>query len=104
MFSIDDYGSASLLPQMNTDVNLLMPSADGTLATLGDLSSAMSAVVSSDIDYMYDGLPDISAAADWSIAAVMQILRTAVLRWQQRHPDKVAPFVPPEPEPDEDEP
>ena len=102
VFSIDDYGSASLLPQMNTDVNLLMPSADGTLATLGDLSSAMSAVVSSDIDYMYDGLPDISAAADWSIAAVMQILRTAVLRWQQRHPDKVAPFVPPEP--DEDEP
>ena len=79
-----------------------MPSADGTLATIEDVSSAMSAVVSSDIDYMYDGLPDISAAADWSIAAVMSILRTAVLRWQQRHPDKVAPFVPPEP--DEDEP
>lgn len=102
VFSIDEYGSALLLPQRNVDVNLLMPSADGTLATLGDLSAAVSSVVSSDIDYMYDGLPDISAAADWSIAAVMQILRTAVLRWQQRHPDKVAPFVPPEP--DEDEP
>ena len=76
-----------------------MPSADGTLATLGDLSSAMSAVVSSDIDYMYDGLPDISAAADHSFLATLSILMTAVLRWQQRHPDKVAPFVPP---PDED--
>lgn len=93
MFSIDDYGSASLLPQMNTDVNLLMPSADGTLATLGDLSAAVSA----EVDYMYEGLPDISAAAEWSISSAVDILLSAMLRWQRRHPDKVAPFAPPDP-------
>lgn len=98
MFSIDDYGSASLLPQMNTDVNLLMPSADGTLATLGDLSAAVSSAVSTDVDYIYEDLPDISAAAEYSFGAVIDILLSTVLRWQQRHPDKVAPFVPPDPD------